>query len=62
LVLLEIARAFAATGNVDLAAQALERARSRLLERAARIGDPDQRRSFLERVPENADTLAGRLS
>jgi eukaryotic-like serine/threonine-protein kinase len=37
---------------------ALLDARNRLLDRAAKIRDPLLRRSFLERVPENARTLA----
>ena len=35
----------------------LSRARNRLLVRAAKIGDPTLRESFLERVPENARTV-----
>ena len=39
------------------ALSALETARARLLDRASRISDPEQRRSFLQNVPENARTL-----
>jgi tetratricopeptide (TPR) repeat protein len=39
------------------AASAILDARDRLLEQAAKIGDAALRRSFLERVPENARTL-----
>jgi tetratricopeptide (TPR) repeat protein len=49
----------AAAGEADAAASALALARERLLARAARITDPALRASFLERVPENAATLAG---
>jgi tetratricopeptide (TPR) repeat protein len=47
-----------ATGDVDGARAAIASARDRLHERAQRIGDPALRASFLERVPENARTLA----
>jgi serine/threonine protein kinase/tetratricopeptide (TPR) repeat protein len=39
-------------------ARAIDAARSRLLARAARIGDPEWRRRFLADVPDNARTLA----
>jgi tetratricopeptide (TPR) repeat protein/tRNA A-37 threonylcarbamoyl transferase component Bud32 len=52
------AEALAAAGRADDARAALARARARLLERAARFTDPLLRASFLERVPENARTLA----
>ncbi len=55
---LTYAEALAALGHRDAARAALEVARGRLLERAGKIGDADARRSFLERVPENARTLA----
>jgi tetratricopeptide (TPR) repeat protein len=61
LVLLELARALHATGARQEASDALERARARLAERAQRIRDPALRESFLTRVPENADTVGGRL-
>jgi tetratricopeptide (TPR) repeat protein len=40
------------------AASAILDARDHLLDRAAKIRDPILRRSFLERVPENARTIA----
>ncbi|HVK77242.1 MAG TPA: protein kinase [Kofleriaceae bacterium] len=52
------AEALAAAGRTAEAAAAGLRARARLLERAAAISDPALRASFLERVPENARTLA----
>ena len=58
LIRLTHAEALAAIGRVDQARAALERARERLHERAARFTDPLLRASFLERVPENAKTLA----
>ena len=45
-------------GAHDAARAALARARQRLLDRAARIGDPALRGSFLGRVEEHARTLA----
>jgi tetratricopeptide (TPR) repeat protein len=51
------AEALAAAGDPGAGA-ALGEARERLLERAEKIGDPVLRASFLERVPENARTLA----
>jgi tetratricopeptide (TPR) repeat protein len=57
LVRLAYAEALAATGDREGAHRALEAARARLLERASRISDPEQRRSFLQNVPENARTL-----
>jgi len=51
------AEALAAVGRATDARHALERARERLLERAARLADPALRASFLERVPENARTM-----
>jgi serine/threonine protein kinase/tetratricopeptide (TPR) repeat protein len=45
-------------GRDDEAKAALTRARDRLLDRAALIRSPELRASFLERVPENARTLA----
>jgi tetratricopeptide (TPR) repeat protein len=58
LVRLTWGEALRAAGRIGEAREALATARSRLLERAARIRDPELRRSFLERVPENARTLA----
>jgi tetratricopeptide (TPR) repeat protein len=52
------ADALAATGDRAGARAAVEEARARLLARAAKVVDPALRRSFLERVPENARTLA----
>jgi len=48
----------AALGNVAQAREEIETARARLLERADDILDPGFRKSFLEKVPENARTLA----
>jgi hypothetical protein len=50
--------ALRAIGDADGAAAALADARARLLARAGKIVDADLRRSFLERVPENARILA----
>ena len=47
-----------ATGNVAGGRAAIVLARDRLRTRAARISDRDLRESFLQRVPENARTLA----
>jgi tetratricopeptide (TPR) repeat protein len=47
-----------AAGRGPEAREALAAARDRLLAMAATLGDPERRRSFLERVPENARTLA----
>jgi eukaryotic-like serine/threonine-protein kinase len=47
-----------ASGEQHAARGAIRAARARLLERASHIADPAWRRSFLERVPENARTLA----
>ena len=52
------AESLAAAGDRQAAAGALAAARARLLANAAKIDDPALRRSFLERVPENARTLA----
>ncbi|WP_437684232.1 protein kinase domain-containing protein [Sorangium sp. So ce131] len=56
-VRLAVAEALASTGDVDGARIAIAAARERLLGRAARIAAADLRRSFLQRVPENARTL-----
>jgi len=53
--------AFAETlhsGGSAEAASAIADARDALLARAARIGGPNHKKSFLERVDENARTLA----
>ena len=47
-----------ATGDEPRARKALAEARDRLLARASRIADAALRAGFLERVPENARTLA----
>jgi hypothetical protein len=52
------AEALHATGAHDAAARAIADARARLLAIADKIIDPDYQASFLERVPENARTLA----
>ncbi len=44
-------------GEHDRARLSLRQAHTRLVDRAARIRDPAWRRSFLERVPENARTI-----
>ncbi len=51
------AEALAAAGRQREAHEALARARQRVLERAARIGDPELRAGFLAGVPENRRTL-----
>jgi hypothetical protein len=51
------AEALDAAGDRERAREALDPARERLLATAAKIDDPDLRRSFLENVPENARTL-----
>lgn len=55
---LTFAEALAAHGDLPAARAAFREARERLLRRAAKVGDPALRRSFLERVPENARTMA----
>jgi eukaryotic-like serine/threonine-protein kinase len=52
------AEALHATGAHDAARSAIAQARARLLAIADKITDPDYKASFLERVPENARTLA----
>jgi tetratricopeptide (TPR) repeat protein len=59
LVRLVHAEARRAAGDAAGAEEALAAARARLLERAERIKDPAWRRSFLDRVPENARTMRG---
>jgi tetratricopeptide (TPR) repeat protein len=51
------AESLRATGDEAGAVAVLEAARRRLEERAAKIGDPELRASFLENVPEHARTL-----
>jgi tetratricopeptide (TPR) repeat protein len=57
IVRLAHAVALEAAGHPEAARVAVLEAEKRLLERAARIADASIRRSFLERVPENARTL-----
>jgi tetratricopeptide (TPR) repeat protein len=52
------AEALRATGAHDAAGRAISDARARLLAIADKIADPGYKTSFLERVPENARTLA----
>jgi tetratricopeptide (TPR) repeat protein len=47
-----------AAGDPERALAALGEARDRLLARARKVLDPHHRKSFLERVPENARTMA----
>jgi tetratricopeptide (TPR) repeat protein len=58
LVRLVHAEVMAAAGQQAEAARAIFAARKRLLERAHRIADPAWRKSFLERLPDHARTLA----
>jgi tetratricopeptide (TPR) repeat protein len=51
------ARALAASGDEAAARDAIRTAREGLLGRAARLAEADRRRSFLEDVPENTETL-----
>ena len=57
LVRLVHAEAFAANGDTAAFVDAIETARSRLMARAAKIGDASWRERFLEGVPDNARTL-----
>lgn len=52
------AEALHASGSLTAARIAIAEARASLLATAAKIPDPDHRRSFLAEVPENARTLA----
>ena len=58
IVRLAVAKALYATGEVERARASLRTARARLLDRASKIQGGEWRRSFLENVPENAQTLA----
>jgi tetratricopeptide (TPR) repeat protein len=58
---LSYVEALEANGEPARAREALERARQRLLERADKISDPELRKSFLENVPEHAQTLGRAL-
>jgi serine/threonine protein kinase/tetratricopeptide (TPR) repeat protein len=51
-------RALSATGRVEEASRRITEAQGRLRVRSGRIGDPRYRRSFLQNVPENADTMS----
>jgi len=51
------AKALGATGQLAPAQGAITAARDRLLEQAGRIDDAELRASFLERIPEHAETL-----
>ncbi len=51
------AEALAASGDLEGARAAVVEARDRLMARAEKVVDPGLRRSFLERVPENARTV-----
>ena len=57
LIRLTRAQALRAVGDHEGSLRAIEIARDRLLERAARIRDATFRQGFLERVPESAETL-----
>jgi tetratricopeptide (TPR) repeat protein len=57
LVRLVYAEAFAAKGDTAEFTTAIAGARERLMERAAKIGDPAWRERFLRGVPDNARTL-----
>ena len=57
LLRLVYAQSLAAVGHEAAAVDAIDVAHQRLAARAARISDPGWRKSFCERVPENARTL-----
>ena len=57
LLRLVYAESLAAVGHEAAAVDAIDVAHQRLAARAARISDPGWRKSFCERVPENARTL-----
>ena len=57
-VRLVFAESAMARGDRGAARRAISAARDRMMERAARIGVPAWRETFLSRVPENARTLA----
>jgi tetratricopeptide (TPR) repeat protein len=61
-VRLALAEALAATGDPAGAHAALAAARQRVVDRAARISDPQHRERFLTQIPEHVATLAGRLT
>jgi tetratricopeptide (TPR) repeat protein len=51
------AKALAASGDVNGATAAIRASHDRLLARAKRIGDPQQRATFLRAIPENRETM-----
>jgi tetratricopeptide (TPR) repeat protein len=55
---LALVQALVAMGEDEAANQALRGAREALLARAKKLHDDDDRRTFLERVPEHRETLA----
>ncbi len=55
---LAYAEALYANGALGDARRAIDDAEARLYEAAARIGDPDWRKSYLEAIPEHSATLA----
>ena len=57
LIRLTLVEALLGAGDMDAARRAIAIARDRLLARAARIRDAGYRESFLQRVPESAETL-----
>src|SRR5262249_35713290 len=58
LVRLVHAEALRASGDLEQARVHIAIARDRLLATAANVGDPELRKSFPERIPENARTVA----
>ncbi|WP_441293083.1 protein kinase domain-containing protein [Sorangium sp. KYC3313] len=58
MIRLVYAEALMANGNIDEASAAIASARNKLLERAAKIGDPSWRDRFLYIVSDNARTLS----
>jgi tetratricopeptide (TPR) repeat protein len=58
LIRLVFAQVLRAEGDIEGARGAIAHARERLLARAEWLIEPDQRESFLERVPDNAETFA----
>ena len=57
LVRLVFAEVLWAAGEKDAAREAIARAKAHILKSADRIGDPELRRSFLERAETNARTI-----
>jgi tetratricopeptide (TPR) repeat protein len=58
LIRLVRAEALAARGELDAARETIRVGKARLLERAAALRDPAMRTTFLQNVPENAQTFA----